>query len=169
MKKLILAFAIICTSAAVNAQDLKTNYSEDSSFTADCPQDWESRAESYGKNNNITFQSPKPDGAERSEAFISVGREPVKKGVTTIQAAMAPQMAMFKKQIGSNMKENKIVNGKQIFVFTMKEGKKPLKTKMVAWVNKGYMYIGTYGTESANFEKYLKNAEAIFASVKVLK
>jgi hypothetical protein len=171
MKKIMSALTFISLGLAANAQELQTNFSEDSSFTAECPSSWKVLTESYGQSNNITFQAPKANADDtRGEAFVSVGREPLKKGVKTIQAAMAPQIGMFKKQIGANnIKENKIVNGKQIFVYTMKAKDKTLKNKMVMWVNGNYMYVCTYGTEVKNYEKYLKTIESIFASVQVLK
>ncbi len=170
MKKTITTLLVLFCFTMSFSQDLKTFTDKESTFTIDYPDTWKAKEDEFGKNRMISFESPKKDEKERrGDAMVALTTQPLEKGVTTLDALMKSQLGSLKKEMGvKTFVENKRVNGKQILVFNMQGGNKVLKTKMVIWVNKGFMYSFMYAAESKNYAAYLKNADAIIDSFKFL-
>lgn len=155
-------------SLHVTAQDLSTFISPDSSFTLQYPSTWKSESDEYGPNRMTSFESPKKDeNARRGDALFTISSQPLKKGITTLDAAVKPELNGLKKELKiSSFIENKKVNDKQILVWQTKSGKLSLKSKTWMWIYKGRLYIAGYSSESQNYEANLKAGEAMFKSLK---
>jgi hypothetical protein len=171
MKKILSSIIVCLLMHASYAQESKLYTSEDTAYTVQYPAGWDVESNGFGKRMLASFEANKINESDkRSPAFVGFSRELLRPGVKTLDGALKPLIGPLKKAMGlANYIENKRVGNKHILVYEMKSKDKKLKSKMVMWLHGSYLYVATYGSETINYNSFLKVADSIMDSIIILK